>query len=114
MWESMADVLGTAATATLLRRSIKRANLRQPGLDGVVIARDGFEYSYVVPDRWKSSGPEQLAELRGLTEELSTLLKQLTGPIVINRLNNLPELRRCDLSFEDSDDKAPDTAREHG
>src|SRR5688572_27423237 len=40
LWDTMADVLGTAATATLLRRALKRAGARSADLGGVAIDRD--------------------------------------------------------------------------
>lgn len=39
LWESLADVLGTAATATLLRRAIKRAVSHTAGSEPVVVTR---------------------------------------------------------------------------
>lgn len=101
VWEAMSDVLGTATTATLMRRSIKRATAAAGGLEGLEIHRQGFEYSYTVPQAWSEDRPELMVAMRGLARELSPLLHQLTGPIVLRRLNTLPELRRCELSFQE-------------
>jgi len=54
LWETLADVLGTAATATLLRRSIKQAAARTAWTEPVIVARDGLDYTYRLPEAWNS------------------------------------------------------------
>lgn len=105
VWEAMADVLGTAATATLMRRAIKRAMPRAPVLDALMVRRVGFEYSYTLPERWRRSDPDPVSALRILAQELTPLLVELTGPVVIRRLNAHPELKRCKLSFQERGDE---------
>ncbi len=57
LWESLADVLGTAATATLLRRAARRAVPRSPELAELAIAKANLEYRYTLP----SVGTAQLS-----------------------------------------------------
>jgi hypothetical protein len=102
-WEAMVDVLGNAATATLFRRSIKRASERTRELEGVMIRRETFEYAYKVPDHWREPRPEDLLALRELAKELAPLLIELTGPVVVRRLNAIHELKRCGIVFEEHD-----------
>jgi hypothetical protein len=68
LWDALADLLGTAATATLLKRAAYRAVARSPELAGLVIRRDGLIYRYSCPPAWndKSEGtPLALCELVG-------------------------------------------------
>jgi hypothetical protein len=93
LWEALADILGTAAAATLVRRSAQRAVPRWPELAGLSITRENLDYRYTLPPAWKNSAarpPQALCELAG---ELWTLLVDLTGSVVVNRLAQIPELR---------------------
>jgi hypothetical protein len=94
LWGTLAEVLGTAATAVLLRRALKRATSRQPSLDELVIRRETTGYTYVVPGAWREPGsgaPD--AALRALVGELRPLLLELTGSVVLQRLERVPALR---------------------
>jgi hypothetical protein len=95
IWAALADLLGSAATATLVRRSLKRAAVRVPRLGGIAINRERFEYRYVLPPEWKEGGTEALDGLREFARELRPLLLELTGPVVLNRLHGIPDLERC-------------------
>jgi hypothetical protein len=97
LWENIADVLGAAATAALVRRSAKHVAERTPGSEGVTITRDGFTYRYVVPARWNERAGEPVAGLRALVHELVPLLVELTGPVVVRRIESLAEFQRCGL-----------------
>jgi hypothetical protein len=101
VWQTIADVLGTAATATLMRRSVKRAAERRRALEAVVVEREGFAYSYRLPTHWSERRTESVGELREITRELVPLLVELTGPVLIRRLSAIPGLRRCDIPFEE-------------
>ena len=101
LWETIADVLGSAATATLMRRSARRAAGRRRDLDGLLVTRSGFNYSYTIPEHWRGCDPESLVSVRELARELSPLLIQLTGPVVIRRLRAVPDLQRCEVLFEE-------------
>jgi hypothetical protein len=95
IWVALVDLLGSAATATLIRRSLKRAAARVPELDGISISRERFEYRYVLPPEWKDSATGALDGLRELARELRPLLLELTGPVVLRRLRGIPDLERC-------------------
>jgi hypothetical protein len=92
LWEALADVLGTAAAATLLRRSAKRAEPRWPELSGLAFTRERLEHRYAVPAAWKDAATPPRA-LCALVQELWALLVDLTGPVVVDRLAQIPELR---------------------
>jgi hypothetical protein len=93
LWESLADVLGTAATATLLRRAARRATPRSPELAELAITRDNLDYRYTVPSAWKEREDGTLLALRELVGELRPLLVEMTGQVVVRHLEKIPELR---------------------
>ena len=93
LWESLADVLGTAATATLLRRAARRAAPRSPELAELAIARENLEYRYTLPSVWKEREEGTLLALRELVGELRPLLVEMTGQVIVRHLERIPELR---------------------
>ena len=100
LWETLADVLGTAATATLLRRAIKQAAARTAWSEPVIVARSGLDYTYRLPDTWKQSGNDDAVDvLRIVAAELRVLLIELTGPVVVARLGTLAPLRKWGIDF---------------
>jgi hypothetical protein len=101
VWLTMVDVLGGPATATLLRRSIKRAAIYSPDLRFLLITRAGFDYAYEIPAGWRESHAAAVASLRQLAHELTPLLRELTGQVVVHRLEADPELRRCEILFQE-------------
>jgi hypothetical protein len=92
VWDALADILGTAAVATLMRRAAQKAALRWPELGELSVTLESLEYRYALPASWsdRARPPHALRELVG---ELWTLLVDLTGPVVVNRLLRIPELR---------------------
>ena len=62
IWDSVADVLGTTAAATLLRRAAQRAVPRSPELDDFAVTRTDAGYSYSLPRA--SSGSWSTRRLR--------------------------------------------------
>lgn len=99
LWDALADLLGTAATATLLRRAANRATPRNPELAELGIVRDNLEYKYTLPPAWNDGTKSMQHALRHLIAELLPLLVELTGPIVVTRLAQIPELRACGIAF---------------
>jgi hypothetical protein len=93
LWEALADILGTAAAATLLRRASQRAVPHWPELADLSITRESLDYRYIVPSAWKDAAPDPPEALCELARELWTLLVDLTGSVVVNRLAQIPELR---------------------
>ena len=87
-------MLGTAATATLLRRAIKQAASKTSWSEPVVVMRNGLDYEYRLPETWKQPGNEKaVSALRVVTAELRVLLVELTGPVVVRRLGRLALFR---------------------
>jgi hypothetical protein len=100
LWGSLADLLGTTATAALLRRAAKRGEPVCPELSSMVIALNGLSYHYQLPEGWARQGDDQaLAALRRLAVELRPLLIELAGPVVIRRLDRLTPLREHGIEF---------------
>src|SRR4051794_7481491 len=90
LWAALHDVIGSAATAALLRRAARQAAHRSPELVGLVVLRDRFEYRYEMPRAWAKEARESLD---ALLSELRPLLIELTGPVVLRRLHGIPELQ---------------------
>jgi hypothetical protein len=97
LWDALADLLGTAATATLLKRAGRRASVRNSELAGLVIRREGLAYGYSCPPGWSGASPGTPAALRDLIEELRPLLVEMTGQLVIQHLEQVLELRERGL-----------------
>ena len=99
VWDALAEVLGTAATAAIVRRAAGRAATDSPELVDVVIRREKLEYRYTLPHAWShragAATPEQRAPIafRALVAEIGRLLVELTGTVFIGRLEQIPELR---------------------
>jgi len=93
LWQALADVLGTAAAATLLRRAKQRAEANSPELTELSITRGALEYEYQLPEAWDERAPEPPRALRELVRELWALLLDLTGTVVVHRLSQVAELR---------------------
>ena len=93
LWEALADILGTAAAATLIRRAAQRAARRWPELAALSITRESLDYRYSVPPAWNDAAPDPPEPLCELARELWALLVDLTGSVVVNRLAQVPELR---------------------
>ncbi|NTX17070.1 hypothetical protein HUA74_23290 [Myxococcus sp. CA051A] len=97
LWSALADLLGTPATATLIRRSLKHAARTVPELQGISVSRERFEYHLFLPPEWKAGTAGTLDGLREVARELQPLLRELTGPVVLRRLRGIPEIERCRL-----------------
>jgi hypothetical protein len=93
LWDAIADLLGTAATATVVRRAARRAMPRSPELAELSIVRQDLEYRYTLPSAWNGGNGGTQPALRDLVAELLPLLVELTGPLVVNHLAQIPELR---------------------
>lgn len=103
LWDALTDVMGAAATATLMRRAMKRAHARSSEPDPLVVTRERFEYRYVLPGSWKTESAESMSALRQLARELGPLLTELTGAVVLHRLRAVPEIERCKLFSSEAD-----------
>ena len=97
LWDALADLLGTAATATLLKRAARRAAAPTPELNGLSIERQGLVYSYRCPSGWSDASAGTPPALRELMGELRPLLIEMTGQLVIQHLEQILELREWGL-----------------
>ena len=96
LWATLADILGTAAAAALLRRAAKQAAPAHPELAGLAIRREGLGYRYSIPGAWRERvGPSPA--LHALAAHLRAVLVELTGPVVLQRFDRVPELRVIDI-----------------
>jgi hypothetical protein len=97
LWSALADLLGTAAAATLLNRAARRAAVRIPELSGLVIERKGLAYRYVCPAGWSEAFRDDTPALREVVGELRPLLIEMTGHLVVGHLEQIVELRERGL-----------------
>jgi len=97
LWDALADLLGTAATATLLKRAARRAAARTPELAELNVERQGLVYSYRCPSRWSAASAGTPPALRELMRELRPLLIEMTGQLVVQHLERILELREWGL-----------------
>ncbi|MBA3458168.1 MAG: hypothetical protein H0T42_34120 [Deltaproteobacteria bacterium] len=93
---SLVEVIGTAATATFLRRAVRKAAGASPELLMLAITKEQLDYQYVVPEHWSSNGAGMPA-LVNLSTALEGLLLDLTGGVMIRRLGAIPLLRDAGL-----------------
>jgi hypothetical protein len=88
VWESIAEILGTAATATLIRRAAERGASRTPNLRNIEISRNNLVRYYRVPDSWRDPRePNAAEEVETLLSELRPILIKLTGQVVVRRID---------------------------
>jgi len=93
IWDSVADVLGTTAAATLLRRAAQRAMPRSPELGEFAILRTDAGYTYTLPRVLVGKLEHTPVALRELVVELRPLLAELTGQVVVRRIEQIPGLQ---------------------
>lgn len=97
LWKELAEVLGTAATSTVLRRAAKRAAARNVEIADLAIRREGLDHTYVLPPAWQDGREEGWIALRELLVELRPLLIELTGMVVIRRLQRIDAFQQRGL-----------------
>jgi hypothetical protein len=92
LWEALGEILGSTATAVLLRRAARRAMAQSPELRGIAIERIDGAFHYALPASFvETRGPP--AALRELAFELRPLLAEMTGELALRHLERVPELR---------------------
>ena len=68
-----------------------------PELVDLVICRENLEYRYTLPHAWSqrqaASGERRQSRSAALVAEIGRLLVELTGTVVVGRLEQIPELR---------------------
>jgi hypothetical protein len=97
LWEALADLLGSAATATLLRRAARRGAIGNPELLELAVDREGLAWVYTCPPAWNGGSPDHLNGLRALIGELRPILVEMTGAVVVQHLEQIRELRERGL-----------------
>jgi hypothetical protein len=103
VWDALTDLMGSSATATLVRRAAKRASSTKSDIRLLTIHRPAFEYEYVVPERWNDDGHGR-DELDELMLNLVPLLAELTGTIAIRRLQSISILVSAGVLQGEDDD----------
>lgn len=96
IWDAIADILGTAAVAAIVRRAAQNAAVEHPELVDLVVLRENLGYRYTLPTAWSKTtqvGLRGQGTFRVLVAEMGRLLVELTGTVVISRLEQIPELR---------------------
>ena len=90
LWETLSNIFGTAATATLIARAMKRALPSTPGLAELLITTKNFTYDYRLPEAGgHRTMRSAMAAFDRLLEELIPLLTTLTGHVVVRQLARL-------------------------
>jgi hypothetical protein len=104
LWDEVVDLVGTAATAALVRRALKRASAKRPELAALDLRREGLEYAWVFPVAWHDPARRDAVELlrRLAREDLHPLFRELTGPVILGRLAQVPELVEAGLAGEEA------------
>jgi hypothetical protein len=97
VWDALAEMMGTAAVATIVRRAAGRAAAEHPELVELSVVRGDLEYHYTLPHAWSQKAERPPVALRALVVEVGRLLLELTGTVVIRRLEQIPELRAAGL-----------------
>lgn len=94
LWSALVELVGTPASAALLRRALKRAEARRPGSPLPEVRREHLDYAIALPPAWNDpSRGEAFEDLRRLArEDLEPLFRELTGPVIAARLARFPEL----------------------
>ena len=93
LWRELVVLLGTAASAALLRRALRRALPHSPELAQLTIERVDERYGFSMPPSF-GQAVGLSPGLRHLVDELRPLLAELTGEVAQRHLERVPELRR--------------------
>lgn len=92
VWSTLVNILGTAATASLVRKAARQGAAKHRELEELVVRRDGLDYAYCLPSSWeRTERPAALMHL--VRHELLPLLSLLTGDLVLRHLERVPELK---------------------
>lgn len=92
LWAELVDLIGTAGTAVLMRRALRRALVHSTELQELTIGRVDEEFRYVVPPSFTLTMGAPPA-LHHLADELRPLLAELTGEVALRHLERVPELQ---------------------
>ena len=93
LWDALVDLLGSAAASTNLRRAALRAASRSPELALIVFSRVDMEYAYDLPTDFHDRVAGAAPAMRDLVRELLLLLEEMTGRVVVRRIEQIPQIR---------------------
>lgn len=82
LFDTLSEVLGRTATEALLRRAVRRASSQDAEL--AALERKGAAED--APVQWWADGRRGMRYLRAVMRELWPLLIEITGPVVVARL----------------------------
>ena len=99
LWRSLSDLLGSATTATLLRRSKNALARRLPAAAAIGIEREALEYGYTLPPSWSQEAGDGMDLVYALVDELRPLLMELTGATILDELDRVPGFRDNGIVF---------------
>lgn len=92
LWSTLAELLGTAATAVLVERATRRGLSRSPELADLSVERVDGNFEFLLPTSFgMAEGPPH--GLRVLAAELRPLLAEMTGEVAVRHLAQHPALR---------------------
>lgn len=102
LWDTLSNILGSAATATLIARALKRASRSTPMLADLSITTKHFTYEYRLPDSWRAANnADATAAFDRLMLELVPLLTMLTGHVIVRQLARLESFAAKRLLVEE-------------
>ena len=93
LWNELRETIGTAPTATLLRRAIIISNEACPLLEEITIDKDGREYRYDIPTD-VDLDPETCTNIGQFVDNVLALLHKLTGKVLVRQLMANPLVRQ--------------------
>ncbi len=93
VWRTLAETLGTTATAALIRRAARRASTSAPRLERFLVEGQGYSYRFQVPDEWAGDDDGARSDVRRLLEELCLLLRDLTGDVITAKLGHVQAIQ---------------------
>jgi len=100
LWESLAELLGTAATATLVCRATMRVVAEAPASPMVSVTRNTVTYEYEVPESWRrAADPDALRVLRAFREGAGRAPDSVDGIGRRRAAGTEPRFRESGVSF---------------
>lgn len=93
LWNELRETVGTAPTATLLRRAIIISSESCPALTKIAIDKSGREYSYVIPADIDLD-PQTRENIGQFVDNVLELLHRLTGRVLVRQLLANPLVRQ--------------------
>ncbi|MCE5199156.1 MAG: hypothetical protein ABFD54_07080 [Armatimonadota bacterium] len=93
LWNELKETIGSAPTATLLRRAIIISQDTCPVLARIIIEKNGREYRYEVPAE-ADLDPQTCDQIGDFVDTVLALLARLTGNVLVRQLLSNPLIRQ--------------------